>query len=509
MGGGGRVGRSGSAAQCGIAATRSHFITDGAVDPPITFHREPPLSRAVLVMSTLIFGANEFAARAPELLFLLGAVCFLYRLGTLYRSPRVALVSAFVFGLLPPVFYYTHTAYLEGGLLFFAIAASFYFLKHLKNGDRGDLLFGALLTSAGFLYKRPGLLAAFFFGVYLFLLVATGRRGMARSLMLDYVKVGWLILVGVLPWLLLVGVFAGPGRFMRSSYELSLSNWFSPNLASQFLQQMPLQLSWPIAVVTLLSLIFAVLRRRDSLFAYTLVWFAVSYAFFTSDGCTACVGYDRFALIWLPAVAIWIGDSADGLAELIPLHWSSVGVSAILIVYVGLASTVLRISPLGPKYASYIDAAGVVPPVENASEYWRQNVNSYDIGTAHLPVGQVFEHFKSAPGTAGKIMTWDIQQMEFYAFKHELDLQTYVCRNRCMFDTKAQLIDFSRKNEVTHILVAAGRDYIGTSLWAQYLGPDLGQEFEDGEFEPLELVERFDHGDQTLLLIRIPEAGSQ
>ena len=207
-------------------------------------------------------------------------------------------------------------------------------------------------------------------------------------------------------------------------------------------------------------------------------------------------------------IAIWIGGFAAGLAELGPFRWLSVGVSAALIVYIGLVSTVMRVSPLGPKYASYVNAAGSVPPIASASEYWKQNVNPNDVGTVYIPAGRVFEHFKDNPGTAGRIMTWDPQRMEFYSFKHELDLQIYDCVNQCKFDTKAQIIDFSREKDVKHVLVASGRNYMGTSLWAQYLGPELGQAFEEGKFEPLELVERFDHGDHALLLIRIPGAGS-
>ena len=105
----------------------SLLLANLEIDPPVTFHREPPFGRLILIISTLLFGGNEIAVRLPQLLFLLGAMIYLYRLVSLYNNKEIALFSTFIFGFIPPVFHYSHLAWLAGGLLFFIIAPSYYF----------------------------------------------------------------------------------------------------------------------------------------------------------------------------------------------------------------------------------------------------------------------------------------------------------------------------------------------------------------------------------------------
>ncbi|MDA2933352.1 glycosyltransferase family 39 protein [Acidobacteria bacterium AH-259-D05] len=483
----------------------SLFVESAQVDPPITFHREPPIGRLILVGFTLLFGANEIAVRLPQLLFLLGAIVYLYRLVALHRDAQVALLSAFTFGLIPPVFHYTHQAYLEGGLLFFVVAASFYFLRHLRDGIRNDLFMGVLLASAGFLYKRPAVLVLAVFAVYVILLSLYHRRWVIRLPLSDYARSFWVCLAGVGPWLILVGWFTGPGRFLRYRYDLSLNNWLSLDLATGYLQQLPLQLSWPIVFLILLSLIYAFIVCRDAFFSYTLTWFGVFYVFFTSDSCTQCVGHDRFALVWFPCMAIWIGQFAMALARLSDFRWLQLGFSAALLGYLGLVSTVVRVPPLSPQYASYLNAAGDVPPSAEVSAYWKEKVNPNNAGTSYLPYDQVYAYFRREPHLIDKMLIWDKLFLQFYSYKYELRLDLYECSDhgdKCRFGTMQELLKFSRVNRIRYLLVPIGYNYLGNRLSVQFLSPPLGQSFHKGDFEPFELVRRFEHGANALVLLQ-------
>ena len=487
----------------------SLFIIDGLVDPPITFHREPPISRFLLVGSTLLFGVNEVAVRLPQLLFMLGAILYLYRLVALYRNSQVALLSAFTFGMLPPVFAYTHSVFFEAGLLFFVIVASFYFLRHLRDGVGSDLLVGMLLTNAGFLYKRPALLVLGVFAVYAILLCLYHRRWVLPLPARDYARSVWICLAGVLPWLIIVGSFAGPGRFLRHRYDLIPSNWLSLDLATGYLQQLPLQLSWPIVILVIFSLVSALLIHRDALFGYTVTWFAIYYVFFTFDSCTHCIGHDRFALVMFPPLAIWIGQFMQGTDWLRKIRQVSIACSVILLVYLGLVSTVVRMPLLNPQYASYLDARGDIPPPSEILGYWKENLNSFNVGTRYLPYDLVYAYFHQHPRRGDKILVWDQQQMQLSSYKYELRLNLYECSdtadyNQCQFGTKEQLGRFCRDNQISYVLIPVGYDYLGDSLTQQYFSPPLSQAFDEGNFKPFGLVQRFEHGVNALLLLQVP-----
>jgi hypothetical protein len=344
------------------------------------------------------------------------------------------------------------------------------------------------------------------FGVYVLLLLVARRRWVMPRPALDYAKAGWLCLVGVVPWLVLVGWFAGPERFIRHRYEVSMSNWLSPELATGYLQQLPLQLSWPVLILIALSLIYSVIYSRNTLFVYMLVWFSVFYVFFTGDGCIGCIGYDRFALVLFLPLAVWMGVFVGGIIQVKAVRWLGLSLSLALVGYLVLVSTLVRVPPLGPQYASYLDAAGNVPPAE-ASAYWKEKVNGASLGTSYLPAGQVFHYFKDQPQRAGKILIWDQQRMQFYAYKHEFDLDLYECSEtvpECKFETKEQLLSFARDNGINYLLLPVGHGYTGIPLWEQILNAALGRAFEEANYKPFELVERFDHGDQGLLLLRAP-----
>ncbi|TSA56202.1 MAG: hypothetical protein D4R45_01155 [Planctomycetaceae bacterium] len=476
----------------------SLFLTGSQVDPAITFHREPPFGRLVLVISTLFCGGNEIAARLPQLLFLLGAIIYLYRLVLLYSNKQAAILSAFIFGLMPPVFYYTHVAYLAGGLLFFIVSSSFYFLRHFRDGAHSDLLMSLLLATAGSLYKRTAILVVAIFAVFMVLSWLYRRHWPTHLQIINYVKTGWFFLVGVAPWLIIVGYFAGPGRFIRYRYPFVFSNWLSLDLATGYLQQLPFQMSWPIAAIILLSFLYGLLVRRNVLFFYTLTWFVMYYVFFTLDEHSGVIGHDRFALVWFPAMAVWIGEFIFAVDWLKNSRLFRVGVPAVLILYLVLISTLVRVEHLNPHYASYLDARGNLPSL--SSTFVK---NKVDMAETRLPYGKVFEYFQSNPRASGKILVFNSRAvMQLYSYKYGQTLDLYNCIN-FKFDTKDELFRFSKENQISYVLVPVGHGYKSVSL-EESLNPSIIHLLNNGDFEPFELIARFTHGINALLLLKVP-----
>lgn len=479
------------------------FSANGVVDPPYTFHREPPLSRYVLSASTLLFGATELAARLPQLLFALLAVAYLYRTVRLFRDEPVAIVAALIFGLLPPVFYYAHQAYLESGLLLLTIAAAFHYLRHLRLGDARDVITGTLLTSAAFVYKRPGILMAAVLGLTVVLLCVRQRRWAAPLAWQEYAKVAWLCLASALPWLILVGRYAGPGRFIRYKYTPNFANLRSFTIATEYLRQMPLQLGWVLLALLAASLIVIAARRRDLLTIFCVLWVAVFYVFFTLDDWRECIGYDRFAIVWFAPFAIWVADALAGWRSMRRVSWAA-GLAAAA--FLAFGDTVVRVGPLSPQYASWLDVSGHLPP---ASPTWAKSVNSFGTGSVYLPFGGVLKDIRQRGDTA-RLLTWDNQSLQYYAFKTGEAPPLFQCSEglpNCQFSTPRQLSAFAQANGIGLVLLPAGRDYTGAPLGGDYLGPALVHALAVGNVPGFAVVGEERRGDYALMLLR-PVGGS-
>ena len=480
----------------------SLLLTNLEIEPPVTFHREPPFGRLILIIFTLIFGGNEIAVRLPQLLFLLGAMLYLYRLVSLYNNKEIALFSTFIFGFIPPVFYYSHLAFLAGGLLFFIVAPSFYFLRHLRDNSRNDLLMAIFILAVGSLYNRPAILVFAIFTVYIALQWIYRRKTLTVQVPIrDYIISGWFFIASIIPWLVIVGFFAGPGRFVRFRYDFMFSNLLSFDLATGYLRQLPFQVSWPIVILILLALLYRLFFQRDKFFTYTFIWFLMYYIFYTLDPWgKEVIGHDRFALAWFPVMSIWIGEFILGLSWIRGNSFFRIIVPSSLILYLGLSCTIIRNPDLNIHYASYLDALSIYS--HPSSEYTIADESRRDYGHNRLPYGKVFKYLKKNGDLNGKILVNKSRQlMQFYSYKYELKPDIYNCID-CAFETKKELYDFCIENKIKYILIESG--YYQTRLLSnEWLSTTLLGAFNKSNFKPFRLIERFDYGVNALLLLQI------
>ena len=480
------------------------LLSDLIIDPPITLHREPPFGRLVLIISTLIFGANEVAVRLPQLLFVLGTIVYIYRIVNLYKTKDIALLSAFIFGLMPPVFYYAHLAWLVGGLLFFMVASSYYFLRHVFYHSREDLLKAIYILAIGSLYNRPAILL---FGIFIIYILISSilkiDKLKLKLLARDYILSIWLFLITIIPWLVIVGVFTGPGRFVRYKYSLSFSNYLSFDFWIGYLEQLPFQLGWVMTILIALAFCNKIFFNRDRLFIFTFIWFIVYYIFFTGDDYgQVVIGHDRFALIWYPCLAIWVGEFILNLKWIRESRLLRIGFISILLLHLGLSSTLFRNGTLNIHYASYLDALSIFST--QSAKISKSYKNRQDWGETRLPYGKLYKFLKQNENIIGRILINDSREvMQLYSYKYELKLNVFDNTIK-KFKSEKELIGFCKKHDIEYILLENGYTYKWDRLSDKWLEPNFFDELKNENFKPFIIIERFNLGTNSLFLLKVP-----
>lgn len=123
-----------------------------------TLFRYQPISKLMLIPAYILFGIHEWVGRVIQLLFFFGGAFFLYHTTLMFASKESARFTAMLYLLLPPMFHYGNTHLIEGGSLFFVIAAFFYWIRYFEKRSQNDLMVGSFWATMGCLYKHTNII---------------------------------------------------------------------------------------------------------------------------------------------------------------------------------------------------------------------------------------------------------------------------------------------------------------------------------------------------------------
>jgi 4-amino-4-deoxy-L-arabinose transferase-like glycosyltransferase len=318
--------------------------------------RFPPIGN-ILSSFFYVFGYNIFMIRLLQtiLYFLSGVV--LYHLVAMFRPRIVAFFAAAFLVLSPGYFEYGHMAYMEPGLMFFILFSSYFFLRYLK--DRNVLYgiassFAVLLT---FYYKDPGL---FLFPIFWAVLIVwdflpKGHRKIRKFFISHkiFIVTNLIVLASIFPWIILTKHYnlLQYSSLWNLSLLLSIKSWiYYPSVL--YSQLTPL-----FSAFFVLAIIYAVMRKRDLLTAFSVVFIICWYVLFTSY-----MLYPRLIVPVMAFVAILSSQMLSGVVVFIKSRRMSVfafGVVALFLLFCSLWSTYSnfenRYYPLDESY-SYIAA---------------------------------------------------------------------------------------------------------------------------------------------------------
>ncbi|MFH0925938.1 MAG: glycosyltransferase family 39 protein [bacterium] len=108
-----------------------------------------------------VFGLHEVIGRLISVLFFVGSMLLIYFLAKEFYDEKVALMSAFIFSVLPMNIYFSRTFMPESMMIFCSIGLIYYFYKWITYQKGIDFLLAAILGALAFLIKIPTLYLGF------------------------------------------------------------------------------------------------------------------------------------------------------------------------------------------------------------------------------------------------------------------------------------------------------------------------------------------------------------
>jgi hypothetical protein len=116
---------------------------------------EFPLHEAIVALFYRAFGVDLFWARLVTLAFFVGTQIYLHRIVALVAHPRLAWLTAAVYGLLPLSIFYSRAVHIDFSAVFFAHAMLYHVLRGFGRERLSEILVGVLFGSIGFAIKAP------------------------------------------------------------------------------------------------------------------------------------------------------------------------------------------------------------------------------------------------------------------------------------------------------------------------------------------------------------------
>jgi len=274
-----------------------------------SFNRYPPMGMVIQGLSFAFFGGintfpylisngldclqnhfilDEMAARAPSLIFVLLTFIVLFKLTNLYYDERTAFFSSIITMFLPAYFMFTSSAHLTSGVVFFSVFIVYLLMRFVKTEDFAYIILCALIVAVGVLYKRPLMFFVVLIPLYLSFFVKIKNR---TRVILTYLLIVAMITI---PYYVMFQILADYRPF----------SFIIPNVTklSAFLITLPLQMTLPLAVVSIIA-VFAV-GNKNPLSRFCVLWFILWYILFSFD----MYVFDRLTIPLLVPIAILSAD---------------------------------------------------------------------------------------------------------------------------------------------------------------------------------------------------------
>jgi 4-amino-4-deoxy-L-arabinose transferase-like glycosyltransferase len=252
----------------------------------------PPVYDSFVAIAFLSFGANIFSARLVSVIFQVLTILVVYGIANLlYKSQKVALLSAVLFAVMPGMIWLSKLAMIETLLVFVVSLSLFFFFRWLQNGSRRDQTLSIALFVVGVLVKYQVL-------VILPIIMLIGAWFWKKDHLKTEIK-KWvtmpklaLIIAALIIAITVFAVLLFTGTIDFLIYAFGTGSQLKEAYSTRY--PLPIfyfvEMAWftdilhPVSVllylVSLAGLVFMVYRRKAS-DKYLLLWFAVVYVVFT------------------------------------------------------------------------------------------------------------------------------------------------------------------------------------------------------------------------------------
>jgi hypothetical protein len=298
----------------------------------------PPLYYVVEGISFLAFGPTVVAARLSIAGFALFGLFFWYRMVEELQDSWTAALSVILLALLPVILLFEKTVMLEIPSMSLCIAASYFWVKYLRQQRARHMYWFAVLASCAMLTKQNSV----YLGLFCLLSVLALNKW--RELRLRHVLIAFFIcLCLVFPFYTLVYVVHW------KTVAMDLTDTKISGIAKYLFYWMalPRQLGWLLLPLSILGLVMSWRWDSRSTTLLMLSWIASCYVTFTLIGWKEA----RYTIYWLPPFVYF----ASGLlTKTFRIRWlQSVGAAvAVVLVATSVASAWYFQRPYVDGYAA-------------------------------------------------------------------------------------------------------------------------------------------------------------
>ncbi len=406
--------------------------------PAISIPHWPPLFYFVEALFFLTFGISVWASRLAILGFALLGAYFWYHIAERYGPRSRALLSAFVFCLLPSMMVFESVTMLEIPQVALCLGAIFFWLRWVENERATDLWALAGFVVAALLTSQSSIFLAVFLGLDFLL------NFRFRLLRTWQVWAALLASVGiVLSWYLF------SFRALTLSYQRAVGQEFQHVIHRWsllfYFRKLPEQLGLVLLVFACIGIAWSVLRGAGR-YGFLLLWVVSAYLCFT----LIQEKESRHIFIWLPPLVYF---SLLGIEALLPRGrwvWVAYGV-------IGLYSLVGAFRFQRPELTGAQEVARfVLAQPESDIIYYQGNLN----GAFIFYVRQL-----------------DPQKRHMVAREKQIVATNIVYARRPVLSTPDQVLQFFQNWGIRYAVIESRDTDPGLALVRQVL--------QSSEFEPI------------------------
>ncbi|OGI15847.1 hypothetical protein A3K63_00600 [Candidatus Micrarchaeota archaeon RBG_16_49_10] len=385
--------------------------------PKLTIHY-PPLYQT-LVGITFIFSESIYTARVITLLFSLGSMVFIYKIGKFLYDEKTGFLSTVFLGFSPPFFFLARSVYPDSASFFFFFISIWFCLLAFKTNKKMYYILYGIVVALGFLTKWTGIFSPLVMGIYLIFQKNPVNKKLASFKYLFISGAVCLLLLS--PYLILaykLDIF--PDLVLRSTIKAgytekdpqinNLEGW------TYYAKKIPVQLSVFVSLVAIPALAYFSIKKGKN-YELLLIWIVVVYLLFTLIPNKNV----RYSLVILP-----------------PFYFALVEVLRKFQREVSLAIIILLITT--QAYFSYILLDKFNEPIEKVANYIFDKVNGN--------VGIISENNKFYSSA-----------VMFYFAKNDEKRETQLFRP-CLFDNKttSETNNILRENNVEYLILVENGD---------------------------------------------------
>jgi hypothetical protein len=271
--------------------------------PAISVPHWPPLFYVVEALFFLIFGISVWASRLAILGFALLGAYFWYRIAERFGPRPRALLSTFVFCLLPSIMVFESVTMLEMPQVALCLGTIFFWLRWVENEKAIDLWAVAALLVAALLTSQSSIFLAVFLSLDFLL---NFRFRLLRN---------WQVWAALLTSVgIVVSWYLFSFRALTLSYQRAVGQEFQHVIHRWsllfYLRKLPEQLGLTLLVFACIGIAWSV-ARAGSRYRFLLLWIASAYLCFTLIN----EKESRHIFIWLPPLVYF---SLLGIEALVP-----------------------------------------------------------------------------------------------------------------------------------------------------------------------------------------------